>query len=33
MADLAVDNLIAGLAGDPMPKCFNEEALASRQAP
>ena len=33
MADLAVDNLIAGLAGDPMPKCFNEEALATRQEP
>jgi glyoxylate reductase len=33
MADLAVDNLIAGLAGDPMPKCFNEEALATRRGP
>ena len=33
MADLAVDNLIAGLAGDPMPKCFNEEALATRREP
>src|SRR3954452_9535786 len=33
MANLAVDNLMAGLAGDPMPKCFNEEALATRQAP
>jgi len=33
MADLAVDNLTAVLAGDPMPKCFNEEALASRQEP
>jgi glyoxylate reductase len=27
MADLAVDNLLAGLAGEPMPKCFNKEAL------
>ncbi|MFL5893791.1 MAG: 2-hydroxyacid dehydrogenase [Thermoleophilaceae bacterium] len=27
MADLAVDNLLAGLAGKPMPECFNEEAL------
>jgi glyoxylate reductase len=33
MANLAVDNLMAGLAGNPMPKCFNEEALATRQAP
>jgi glyoxylate reductase len=28
MADLAVDNLVAGLAGEPMPKCFNAGALA-----
>lgn len=28
MANLAVDNLLAGLAGDPMPKCFNESALS-----
>src|SRR3954452_19084238 len=27
MADLAVDNLLAGLAGEPMPKCFNEASL------
>jgi glyoxylate reductase len=27
MADLAVDNLLAGLAGKPMPKCFNEALL------
>jgi glyoxylate reductase len=27
MTDLAVDNLMAGLAGEPMPKCVNEEAL------
>jgi glyoxylate reductase len=27
MADLAVDNLLAGLAGEPMPKCFNADAL------
>jgi glyoxylate reductase len=33
MANLAVDNLMAGLAGDPMPKCFNADALATRQAP
>jgi glyoxylate reductase len=25
MADLAVDNLIAGLAGEPMPKCVNPQ--------
>jgi lactate dehydrogenase-like 2-hydroxyacid dehydrogenase len=28
MTDLAVDNLLAGLAGEPMPKCVNAEALA-----
>jgi glyoxylate reductase len=33
MADLAVDNLLAGLAGQPMPECFNEDALPTRQAP
>jgi len=33
MADLAVDNLLAGLAGEPMPKCVNPDALATRQAP
>jgi glyoxylate reductase len=27
MADLAVDNLLAGLAGEPMPECFNAAAL------
>jgi phosphoglycerate dehydrogenase-like enzyme len=27
MTDLAVDNLMAGLAGEPMPKCVNAEAL------
>jgi glyoxylate reductase len=27
MADLAVDNLRAGLAGEPMPSCVNSEAL------
>jgi glyoxylate reductase len=27
MADLAVDNLLAGLAGDPMPKSVNPQAL------
>jgi glyoxylate reductase len=33
MANLAVDNLLAGLAGEPMPKCFNAEALATPRAP
>jgi glyoxylate reductase len=34
MADLAVDNLLAGLAGEAMPQCFNAEALGlTRQAP
>lgn len=27
MANLAVDNLLAGLAGEPMPKCFNAGSL------
>jgi glyoxylate reductase len=27
MADLAVDNLLAGLAGEAMPACANAEAL------
>jgi glyoxylate reductase len=26
MANLAVDNLLAGLAGEPMPKCVNPDA-------
>jgi hypothetical protein len=30
MAELAVDNLLAGLAGEPMPKCFNAEALLTQ---
>jgi glyoxylate reductase len=30
MSDLAVDNLLAGLAGEPMPKCFNAEALLTQ---
>jgi glyoxylate reductase len=29
MTDLAVDNLLAGLAGEPMPQCFNADALAA----
>src|SRR5215218_4135226 len=29
MADLAVDNLLAGLAREPMPKCVNPDAVAS----
>jgi glyoxylate reductase len=33
MANLAVDNLLAGLAGEPMPKCVNPDVLATRQAP
>ena len=34
MADLAADNLLAGLAGEAMPQCFNADALAViRQAP
>jgi glyoxylate reductase len=33
MADLAVDNLMAGLAGEPMPKCVNPDVLATRPAP
>lgn len=28
MADLAVDNLLAGLAGEPMPKCVNPQVRA-----
>jgi glyoxylate reductase len=30
MSNVAVDNLLAALAGEPMPKCFNAEALAAR---
>jgi glyoxylate reductase len=30
MADLAVDNLIAGLAGEPMPHCVNADAPTAR---
>lgn len=33
MADLAVDNLLAGLAGEPMPKCVNADALAGATRP
>ena len=33
MAELAVDNLMAGLAGEPMPKCVNPDALAIRREP
>jgi glyoxylate reductase len=34
MADLAVDNLLTGLAGEAMPQCFNADALGlTRQAP
>jgi glyoxylate reductase len=32
MADIAVDNLLAGLAGKPMPHCINADAF-NRQAP
>ena len=33
MADIAVDNLLAGLAGKPMPHSVNADALATPQAP
>jgi glyoxylate reductase len=33
MTDLAVDNLLAGLAGEPMPQCVNPEAVATRPSP
>jgi glyoxylate reductase len=33
MADLAVDNLLAGLAGEPMPKSVNPDVAATRRAP
>jgi glyoxylate reductase len=33
MADIAVDNLLAGLAGEPMPHSVNAEALAARTTP
>ena len=33
MADMAVDNLLAGLAGEPMPNSVNGDALATPQAP
>ena len=33
MADLAVDNLIAGLEGRPMPHCANPEVSSGRKAP
>jgi glyoxylate reductase len=33
MADIAVDNLMAGLAGEPMPHSVNAEALAARATP
>ena len=32
MAELAVDNLLAGLAGRPLPHCANPEALAAGRA-
>lgn len=32
MADLAVDNLLAGLAGEPMPQCFNADAVTRRES-
>ena len=28
MADIAVDNLLAALRGEPMPHCVNPEALS-----
>jgi glyoxylate reductase len=33
MADMAVDNLLAGLAGEPMPHSVNAGALATPRAP
>ena len=33
MADMAVENLLAGLAGEPMPHSVNASALATPQAP
>jgi glyoxylate reductase len=33
MADMAVDNLLAGLAGEPMPHSVNREELAARATP
>jgi glyoxylate reductase len=33
MAGMAVDNLLAGLAGEPMPHSVNAEALAARATP
>jgi glyoxylate reductase len=33
MADMAVDNLLAGLAGEPMPNSVNGEFLAERATP
>jgi lactate dehydrogenase-like 2-hydroxyacid dehydrogenase len=33
MADIAVDNLLAGLAGEPMPHAVNAEAVAGRATP
>jgi glyoxylate reductase len=33
MADIAVDNLLAGLAGEPMPHSVNADALAARATP
>jgi glyoxylate reductase len=33
MADIAVDNLLAGLAGEPMPHSVNADSLATPQAP
>ncbi len=31
MASLAVDNLLAGLAGEPMPRCVNPEVYERRR--
>ncbi len=33
MAEIAVDNLLAGLAGDPMPFCVNPEVWVTHRAP
>lgn len=33
MADLSVDNLLAGLAGTPMPHCFNQRFVSTGSRP
>jgi glyoxylate reductase len=33
MADMAVDNLLAGLAGERMPNCANPEVYEAPRSP